>query len=117
MLPASGIVTLHPAYRSLLDLLESHYVGADVPAKRWGWSLQHMANLRRAGKGPAYIKLARSVRYSVAEIVAWELGGQSYHVTQDRLGVAVAALRGYDANQKADIANQLASVLYGKGTL
>jgi hypothetical protein len=37
-------------------------------AERWGCSVGHLANLRSAGLGLAYIKLVSSVRYRVSDL-------------------------------------------------
>lgn len=114
MLPTPKIVALHPAYRGLLDVLEAHYVSASIPAARWGWSEQHLANLRKSGKGPAFVRLGRSVRYSTAEILAWEISGQSSQVTADRVSLACAALQGLSLDQRASVAQQLQSILFAR---
>lgn len=111
MIPAPRIVQLHPAYAGLLAVLGSHYVTTAELARRWRWSVQHMTNMRRAGAGPAYVKLGRAVRYSVAEVVAWEIAGHSPHITRDRLQTAIAALQGYTLDQRADIIAQLDKLL------
>lgn len=111
MLPTPRIIQTHPAYAGLLALLESRYVTTAELARRWRWSVQHMTNMRRAGQGPAYVKMGRAVRYSVAEVAAWEIAGRSPHLTHDRLQLAVAALHGYSLDQRADILAQLESLL------
>ena len=113
-LPVPTAVATNPAYRGLLHLLEGRYTTADVLARRWCWSEQNLANLRRAGQGPAYVKLGRSVRYELSEVLAWELKGQSSQVTRDRLLLAVSALKGFDDAQRAEIARQLETLLFGK---
>lgn len=114
MIPAPKALQLQPAYRALLDVLDSQFLRPETVARRWGWSEQHLANLRKAGKGPAYVKLGRSVRYTTAEIIAWELSGTSHHVTLDRVALACSALKGYTPDQCADIAAQLATLLARK---
>lgn len=41
-------------------------------AERWAVSVGHLANLRCYGGGPAFVRLGGSVRYAVADVVAWE---------------------------------------------
>lgn len=40
--------------------------------QRWGVALGHLANLRSARTGPAYIKLGSSVRYQLKDVIAYE---------------------------------------------
>lgn len=112
MLPAPRALTLQPAYRALIDALESCYVTPGTLAQRWSWSEQHLANLRKAGKGPAFVKMGRSVRYSVAEVIAWEVAGASHHVTRERVALACAALTGLSAEQRLAVSEQLDSLLF-----
>lgn len=41
-------------------------------AERWGVTTAHLANLRSAGQGIAYLKLGGRVLYRVADILAYE---------------------------------------------
>jgi hypothetical protein len=41
-------------------------------AERWGCSVGHLANLRSAGLGPAYLKIGTSVRYRVSDLLSYE---------------------------------------------
>jgi hypothetical protein len=113
MLHYPSKLKVHPAHRALLDVLEGQYLKPSALARRWQWSEQHLANLRKAGKGPAYVKLGRSVRYSMADAIAWEVTGHCEHVTRDRLALAVSALQGFSLDQIAEIQTQLESLLYG----
>ena len=41
-------------------------------ADRWNCSVGHLANLRSAGLGPAYLKIGTAVRYRVSDLLAYE---------------------------------------------
>jgi hypothetical protein len=41
-------------------------------AERWGCSVGHLANLRCARLGPTYLKLGSSIRYRMADLLAYE---------------------------------------------
>lgn len=43
-----------------------------VLAERWSVSVGHLANLRSAGTGPAYLKLGGRVVYRLADIEEYE---------------------------------------------
>ena len=111
MLSRAQTETLARLYGPILDLLNSRYLTPMQLASRWKWTDQHLANLRRAGKGPAFIRLSRSVRYPLSEILAWELAGQSTHVTPDRIGLAVATLTDLPAEKRDKIAAILSEII------
>ena len=41
-------------------------------AERWGVHPRHPANLRLAGRGPAYVRLGSNVRYRLSEVIRHE---------------------------------------------
>jgi hypothetical protein len=41
-------------------------------AERWGCSVGHLANCRCARLGPTYLKLGSSIRYRMADLLAYE---------------------------------------------
>jgi hypothetical protein len=41
-------------------------------AQRWGCSVGHLANLRSAGLGPAYLKIGTSIRYRASDLDVYE---------------------------------------------
>lgn len=47
------------------------YVNDVEAAKIAGLSPQTLRNWRQLGRGPNYIKLGRSVRYSLADLISW----------------------------------------------
>lgn len=111
MLSRVQIETLAKHYAPVLDLIETRYLTAAQVAHRWKWSTQHLANLRRRNNGPAFVRLGRSVRYPLHEILAWEIAGQSNHVTKDRIELAVAALTDLPAEQRNKIAEILGDII------
>jgi hypothetical protein len=98
--------------KPLLDLIQIRYVTAEWVARRWGFTVQHFANLRRAGKGLAYIRFGRNVRYPLSEVVGFEIASRSEHVTRDQVALAVHALPGLSADAKANLAAQLDMLLF-----
>jgi excisionase family DNA binding protein len=44
-------------------------------ADRLGFKAETLRKWRAQGKGPAYLKLGRSIRYRLADVEAWELSG------------------------------------------
>lgn len=112
MLQNEKIDTVRAHFAPVLDLLNSRYLTPIQLAARWKWTEQHLANLRRAGKGPAFTRLQRSVRYALSDVLAWELAGASPHVTPDRLALAAASLQGFTPEQREAIARQLSALLF-----
>jgi predicted DNA-binding transcriptional regulator AlpA len=51
--------------------MESHFTPADL-AKRERVSLETVYYWNRSGTGPRYLRIGRHVRYSIAEVLAWE---------------------------------------------
>ena len=47
------------------------YLGEQEVAKLLGLSVQTLRNRRFLGHPPAYVKLGRSVRYLLADVLAW----------------------------------------------
>lgn len=45
-------------------------------AKRWHSSPGHLANLRGASRGPAYVKIGNKVLYDLADVEAYEQAGR-----------------------------------------
>jgi len=51
--------------------LEIKYLNDVDAAKIAGMSPQTLRNWRFLGRGPAYIKAGRSVRYALADLISW----------------------------------------------
>ncbi len=113
MLTQDQLDRLEKHYRPVLDLVEGRYVTAATLGERWNWSEQHLANLRRKpGEGPAFTVIGRSIRYPVSEVLAWEIGGHSAHVTPERVALAVSALP-FDTETREKITAHLKGALFG----
>lgn len=64
------------AYRPLLEMLDDVFMTSGELAGRWRLSDDHLSNVRRAGKGPDWVKLPTgAVRYRAADVIASELAG------------------------------------------
>lgn len=96
--------------RPVLDILCDVHVRAAELAAHWRTTEAHLANLRRAGKGPPYTKPLGAVLYPTSEVMAWELAGASAHVTLDRVLLWVAAAPGVSPADRERIAAHLRAV-------
>lgn len=66
-----------PAHAPLLDLISDQLITADTLAGRWGYTVHHMATLRRQQREPAWVELPTGgIRYRLSHIVGLELFGQ-----------------------------------------
>src|SRR5688572_11984854 len=81
-----------PAFEPMLRLAENIYVTPRELAKRWRLTIGHLSALRRQGKGPAYIKIAGRVVYSVADVLAYEIANRRGPVTPDSIALAIASI-------------------------
>lgn len=115
MLHIPDSYTIDPAFKPLLALGEALlFTTADV-AQHYRYSEQSLANARRLGTGPAYVKLpSGGVRYRFSELMAWEISGHGGMVTPERLELAAATLPGLSPSARSAIAAHLNSVLFQK---
>lgn len=95
-------VERHPVYRPLLDVLDSVLMTSGELAKHWRFSEDHLSNLRRAGKGPPFLRLVTgSVRYRVKDILESELAGTRGPLTVDDVCLALSACAALTLEQRA----------------
>lgn len=100
------------AFRPVLELLEAHLVTTEELARHWRYNPQSVANMRRLGTGPAFVKLpGGAVRYRASEALAHELYGHGGGLTMDRVAAALAVCPGLSPTARDKIESHLRSVL------
>lgn len=98
--PASA--TNVDAYAPLLDLLAGVLVTPQALGAHWGYTEEHLCGMRRAGRGPAFLKLPTGgIRYRAAEIIGSEIAGTDGPLTVDRVCLALAACSGLSLEARA----------------
>lgn len=91
-----------PAFKPLIDLLESVQMTPGELAERWRLSDSHLSNLRRAGKGIPFMKLPTgAVRYRASHVVSAELGAMDGPITVDAVCLALSACRELSPDARA----------------
>lgn len=115
MLPVPAAIADKPDYEAVERLLRETLLTADELADHWRYSTQHLSNLRRAKKGPPFIKLmGGAVRYRMSDIMRYELHG-SRGYTPERLQMALLTFPGLDYGQRQAIAEHVKRVLSEEG--
>lgn len=105
-------LTVDPAFRPFLDLIEAQFLTTEEIARRWRFHPQSVHNMRRNGVGPAFVKLqGGAVRYRVSEVLAHELFGHGGGLTMDRVAAALATCPGLNVAARDKIESHLRSVL------
>ena len=100
-----------PAYKPLTDLLDSVLVGNDYLSQHWGYSENHLSNLRRLHRGPPWVKLPTgAIRYRLSEIFAAEVAGTRGSLTTERVALAMAACTSVPAAHRAAMIAHLETV-------
>lgn len=100
MLPVPEKLRLSPAYAALVAACDDVMLKASDLERRWRMSKDHLANMRRVNKGPAFTKLpSGSVLYPMSEVLAWELAGWSAEsdgrpvLTRERIELALSTIK------------------------
>lgn len=114
--PESPAVPDAPLYGPLLDVLNDQLVKVGTIAKRWGCSPTHLGNLRRRGKGPAWVRLypGGPVRYRWRDVLAYEAAGQGGALTMDRVALAVSTTPGADPGSLVKVISHLRAAFPGR---
>lgn len=87
-----GYTTNAAALRPLMNLLDGYLMTAGEVGDHLRYSTERLAHLRKDGAGPPFIKLPTGgVRYSMSEVMSWQLAGETGPLTLDRVALAVAA--------------------------
>jgi hypothetical protein len=103
-----GYSTNAPALRPLMNLLDGYLMTAAEVGEHLRYSTERLAHLRKDGLGPPFIKLPTGgVRYSMSEVTAWQLAGESGQLTLERVAVAVAACVSIPAEHRAALIQHL----------
>lgn len=103
-----GYTTNAAALRPLMNLLDGYLMTAAEVGEHLRYSTERLAHLRKDGAGPPYIKLPTGgVRYSMAEVTAWQLAGETGPLSLDRVAVAVAACLAVPAEHRATLIQHL----------
>lgn len=89
-------VTRAEHLRPLADYLRDTLVTPAMLSKRWGYSEDHLANLRRAQKGPPWIRLDTGgsrggIRYRLSDVIAAELEGTRGRVSLEQVRMTISA--------------------------
>jgi hypothetical protein len=109
-LPFSNELTRLDCHKALVDLLKDRLMAPRALAERWGYSDDHLANLRRAGYGLPWIRLPLGpkgtkggVRYRLSDIISAEIDGYFGQVTLARVELAIAGCPALTETQRAAV--------------
>lgn len=99
-------------YRPFLALTDALYLTTEEVARHWRYNTQSVSNMRRAGTGPAFVKLpGGAIRYRHSEVIAHELYGHGGGLTLDRVAAALATVPGLPLVVRDSIEAHLRAVL------
>ena len=89
-------------YSPLLDLMGDHLLTANEVAEHTRYTIDHLANLRRASRWLPWIQFdTGAIRYRLADVVAAQIGGTRGPFSIDRACLALAAAPDLDDKAKA----------------
>ncbi len=101
------------AFKPVLDHLETVYITATELADHWRMSPDHVSNLRRAGKGPGFLRLETGrILYPMADVIRHELRAAHGSLTLDHVCLAVTAAP-LSADDKAKVIAHLKATFRG----
>lgn len=102
------------AFAPVLEICRSVLVTPGELAAHWRYTEDHLANLRRAGRGLPFIKFdTGGVRYRLSSILAAEISGESGALTLERVLLAVATCATVSERDRAAIASHVRAALGG----
>lgn len=79
-------------FEPLLELLYPYLIRPNELAAHWGYTEEYLHAMRKAGRGPAFLKLPTGgVRYRASDIIRAELAGTRGPLTVDRVCETLAA--------------------------
>ena len=112
MLP--GYTTNIAAHRPLLSLLDGLLLTSAEVGLHLRYSQEQLSNLRRAMKGPPFLKLPTGgVRYDSAQLMAWQLSGAASPLTLERVELAISACEAVPMEHRAAITEHLRRAFNG----
>ena len=93
-------------------MLDGVFMTAAELAAHWRYSDDHLANYRRANKGPPWMRLPTGgIRYRLSDIIGAELRGTAGPLTLDHALLAVSACPGVSAADKVKVIEHLRTAL------
>ena len=111
MLLAPAAIADNPTFEPLLALLKDTLMTPGELAEHWRYSEQHLSNMRRAGKGPPFLKLGKgAVRYRVSDVLRHELRGWRGN-SLDKISLALLTVPGIDHGLRKRIEEHVRRVL------
>lgn len=109
-LPIPATVGREACYKPVTDLMHDTIVTSKLLAERWGYSVDHLSNLRRARQGLPFIRLPLGpkqwkggIRYRLSDIVSAEIGGTFGPTTIERVCIAIAACAAITPEQRVAV--------------
>lgn len=87
-----GYTTNADALRPLMAELDAVLLTAKEAAQHLRYSAEQLSNLRRSGKGPAFIRLPTGgIRYKTSALLAWQASGEAGALNLERVELAIAS--------------------------
>lgn len=71
-----------PQPRSAIDLENQQLLTEHQLAQRWAISVKTLQNRRVAGGFVPYVKLSRTVRYRLSDIINWEVASLRHNTSE-----------------------------------
>lgn len=114
-LPTSKAPTpLVPALDALAALCSDVMLTAPEVARHFACTPEHLCNLRRVNKGPAWVKFSSgAVRYPLSEVLGYEMSGAAGPLTVARLALALSMMAGLSAGDREKILTHVKAVWPG----
>lgn len=108
-LPA--VLTSHEAFAPILAMCRGILLTPAEVGERYGYTEEHLCNLRKAGRGWPFMKLETGgIRYRLSELLAAELRGTTGPLTLERVEQAVSACDSVPLEHRAAVQKHLRAV-------
>lgn len=103
--------------KPLADLLNDTFITSAQLAERWCYSEDRLSNLRKAGKGPSWIRFdtggsRAGIRYRLSEVVTAEHTGTCGPISLAQITTVVAACSSISVDDRARLI-KLLETLFG----
>jgi hypothetical protein len=105
-LPIPRAITTHAAYEPVVRLLADQLITSKQLSDRWGLTISHLSNLRRAEHALPFLRLPTgpkgkgAIRYRLSGVIAAEIAGTSGATNAERISLAVAAVQWFSLEQR-----------------